>query len=108
MHIGRHLLLPGAIAFGVSVPIAVNHDEAFLDHRRSGATSIGDFQRDHVVGMMAIGGLTGASICAGFLGRANVAAVLGTGAIGVTAGTIAGHAGWDQFLARVEGQPQPA
>lgn len=65
-------------------------------------------QREHMLGMMAIGALTGASVCAGFLGRPNVAAVLGAGAVGVTAGTLAGHVAWDQYLARVEHRPRPS
>ena len=108
MNIAKHLLLPAAIGFGVAVPIAVNHDEAYLDHRRSPVTKVGGFQREHMLGMMAIGALTGASICAGFLGRPNVSAFLGAGALGVTLGTVAGHHGWDQYLARHEGQAKPA
>ena len=108
MQIAKHLLLPAGIAFAVAVPIAINHDEAFLDHERSGAATVGDFQREHMLGMMAIGALAGASICAGFLGRPNVAAVLGAGAAGVTLGTVVGHVGWDRHLARVEQKPTTA
>jgi len=108
MQIAKHLLLPAGIAFAVAVPIAINHDEAFLDHERSGVDSVGNFQREHMLGMMAIGALAGASICAAFLKRGNVAAVLGAGALGVTLGTAAGHVGWDQYLARVEGKARPA
>ena len=43
MNIAKHVLLPAAIGFAVAVPIAVNHDEAYLDHERSGATSVGGF-----------------------------------------------------------------
>ena len=105
MQVARHMLLPAAIAFAVSVPIAINHDEAYLEHERSQAADLGDFMREHVVGHMAIAGLAGASIAAGLLGRGNVAAVLGAGAAGVTLGTVAGHAGWDAYLARAEDPP---
>jgi hypothetical protein len=107
MQIARHILLPAGIAFAVSVPIAINHDEAYLDHRRSDVASIGDFQREHVLGSMSFAALLGASICAGLLKRPNVAAVLGAGAVGVASGMVAGHVAWDQYLARAEGQPTP-
>lgn len=108
MNVAKHMLLPAAIGFAVAVPISVNHDEAYLDHERSPVTTVGGFQREHMLGMMAIGALTGASICAGLLRRPNVAAVLGAGALGVTLGTVAGHHGWDQYLARSEGKAKPA
>lgn len=108
MHIGKHLLLPAAIGLAVAVPISINHDEAANDHRRTSVDNVGDYMREHVLGHMAIGALVGASVCAGFLKRPNVAAFLGAAAIGVTAGTLAGHVGWDQYLARVEGQSRPA
>ena len=108
MNIAKHVLLPAAIGFAIAVPIAINHDEAYLDHERSPVTKVGGFQREHMLGMIAIGALTGASICAGFLKRPNVAAVLGAGALGVTMGTASGHFGWDQYLARAEGKSKPA
>lgn len=108
MQIAQHLLLPASAAFALSVPIAVNHDEAYLDHERTGITSVGGFQREHVLGNIAIGGLAGSAITAGFLKRGNVAAVLGAAALGVTLGTLAGHVGWDQYLARVENKQRPA
>lgn len=106
MNIAKNLLLPLGIGFAAAVPIAVNHDEAYLDHRRSNIDSVGDFQREHVLGTMAIGGLVGGAITATALRRGNVGAFLGAGALGVTLGTVAGHVGWDQYLARVEGQPK--
>lgn len=107
MNIAKHLLLPAGIAFAAAVPIAINHDEAYLDHERSPISSVGGFQREHVLGMLVVSALTGAAVCAGFLKRPNVAAVLGAGALGVTLGTVTGHFGWDQYLARHEGKPKP-
>ncbi len=108
MNIPRNLLLPAAIGFAVAVPIAVNHDEAYLDHERSPISTTGGFQREHVLGNIAIGGLVGGAITATALKRGNVGAFLGAAALGVTLGTIAGHVGWDQYLARAEGKAKPA
>ena len=108
MNIAKHVLLPAGIAFAASVPIAVNHDEAFLGHQRSTIDTIGDYQREHMLGHIALGGLIGGAITAAALRNGNVAAVLGAGALGVALGTAAGHFGWDQYLARVEDQPKPA
>jgi hypothetical protein len=106
MNIPKNLLLPLGIGFAVAVPIAVNHDEAYLNHERSGIDRIGDFQREHVLGNIAIGGLVGGTITATALKRGNVGAFLGAAALGVTLGTLAGHFGWDQYLARVEHLPK--
>jgi hypothetical protein len=61
-----------------------------------------------VLGNIAIGGLVGGAITATALKRGNVGAFLGAAALGVTLGTIAGHFGWDQYLARAEGKARPA
>jgi hypothetical protein len=108
MNIPKNLLLPLGIGFAVAVPIAVNHDEAYLDHKRTGIQSVGEFQREHVLGNIAIGGLIGGAITATALKRGNVGAFLGAAALGVTLGTLAGHFGWDQYLARAEHQDRGA
>lgn len=101
--IAKHLLLPAAVASVVSVPIAVNHDEAYLEHQRTTVSSIGEYQREHVLGWIAAGGLLGSSITAGALRHPRACAFLGAATIGTLTGTLAGHVGWDRFLAREQG-----
>lgn len=104
MSIARNVLIPGAIAFALSVPIAINHDEAFLDHARSTVDGPGPFLREHVLGFMAGAALIGAGITAYALHRPEVGHRIAAGASGAVLGIIAGHYAWDAYLGHVEHQ----
>ena len=103
MNHSRNVLLPlglGLGTFAASVAIAVNHDEAYLDHQRTEVSSIGEYQREHVLGTNIAFGLGGGAIVAAISHRPQLAAKLGAITLGTLAGTYVGHVGWDRYLAR--------